>query len=101
MLAGLLLLAVCKKAKGEAVNVGNTQEITILQLANKIKEITRSHSLIEFHSLPKDDPKRRCPDTQKLEKLVSWKPSTTFEEGLKKTIMWFKSKSNLKLDPKT
>jgi nucleoside-diphosphate-sugar epimerase len=89
----LLLLATCKEAKGEAVNVGNTQEITILELANKIKGVTRCHSEIEFYPLPKDDPKRRCPDTNKLEKLVQWKPNVSFEEGLKKTITWFKQKS--------
>ena len=89
---GLLLLAACEKAKGEAVNVGNTQEITILELAKKIKEITRSNSEVEFRLLPKDDPKRRCPDTNKLEKLVKWKPNVTFEEGLKKTVNWFITK---------
>jgi nucleoside-diphosphate-sugar epimerase len=47
-------------------------------------------SEITFHSLLRDDPKRRCPDTNKLEKLVQWKPTVSFEEGLKKTITWFK-----------
>jgi UDP-glucuronate decarboxylase len=42
--------------------------------------------------LPRDDPKRRCPDTNKLEKLVQWKPTVSFEEGLKKTITWFTTK---------
>lgn len=45
----LLLLTACKKAKGEAVNVGNAQEMTILELARKIKEVTKCHSAIEFH----------------------------------------------------
>jgi UDP-glucuronate decarboxylase len=91
--AGLLLLASCKEAKGEAVNVGNAQEITILELAKKIKEITRCKSVVEFQPLPKDDPKRRCPDTHKLEKLVQWKPNVNFEDGLNKTITWFKQKA--------
>ncbi len=86
---GLMLLTVNPKAKGEAVNIGNAQEKTIFELATKIKEITKSKSEITFHPLPKDDPKRRCPDTTKLEKLVSWKPNVTFEEGLKRTIKWF------------
>ena len=88
---GLLLLAACKNAKGETANVGNAQEVTILELAKKIKEITNSDSPIEFRPLPKDDPKRRCPDTHKLEELVKWKPNVTFEEGLKRTINWFES----------
>jgi len=89
--AGLLQLAACKNAIGETANIGNAQEVTILELAKKIKEITNSNSPIEFRSLPKDDPKRRCPDTHKIETLVNWKPKITFEEGLKRTITWFTS----------
>ena len=88
-LTGLMLLVANSSAKGEVVNVGNTQEVTILELAEKIKELTKCKSVIEFHPLPKDDPKRRCPDTSKLEKLVRWKPNVTIEEGLKKTVKWF------------
>jgi UDP-glucuronate decarboxylase len=85
----LMLLTANSKAKGEVVNVGNTQEVTILELAKKIKEVTKCKSTIEFYPLPKDDPKRRCPDTSKIEKLVGWKPSVSFEEGLKRTVAWF------------
>ena len=88
-ITGLLLLATNPNAKGEVVNVGNTQEITIHELAQKIKEITQSKSPITFQPLPRDDPKRRCPDTTKLEKIVGWKPKIELQEGLKKTITWF------------
>lgn len=87
--ASLMLLTISDKAGGEVVNVGNAQEVTILELAKKIKELTKSSSSLTFHPLPKDDPKRRCPDTSKLEKLVGWKPEVRFEDGLKKTIAWF------------
>jgi len=87
-----MLLMINPKAKGEVVNVGNTQEATILELAKKVKETTKCKSTIEFHPLPKDDPKRRCPDTAKLEKLVGWKPNLSFEEGLQRTIAWFSQK---------
>ena len=86
---GLLLLVVNPSAKGEVVNVGNTQEVTILELAQKIKEITKCKSNIEFHPFPKDDPKRRCPDTGKLERFVGWKPDVSFEEGLERAVVWF------------
>jgi len=86
---GLMLLVASPNAKGEVVNVGNTHEVTILELAEKIKAITKCKSMIEFHSLPKDDPKRRCPDTGKLWRLFGWKPNVSFEEGLKKTVKWF------------
>jgi UDP-glucuronate decarboxylase len=89
---GLMLLMMNSHAKREVVNVGNTQEISILELAEKVKSITKCKSAIEFCSLPKDDPKRRCPDTTKLERLVEWKPKVRFEEGLERTIKWFVSK---------
>ena len=85
----LLLLISASNVKGEVVNVGNAQEVTILELAKNIKAVTKSKSPITFHPLPKDDPKRRCPDTTKLERLVGWKPNVSFEEGLKRTIGWF------------
>ncbi len=89
---GLMLLMINPQAKREVVNIGNTQEVTILELAKKVKEATKCKSTIEFHSLPKDDPKRRCPDTTKLERLVGWKPNVHFEEGLKRTVAWFSLK---------
>lgn len=89
---GLMLLTTSEKAKGEVVNVGNSQEKTILELTKKIKELTKCKSSLVFQPLPKDDPKRRCPDTGKLEKMVGWKPSVSFEKGLKRTITWFSLK---------
>jgi UDP-glucuronate decarboxylase len=89
---GLMLLTTSSAAKGKVVNVGNTKEITILELAQKIREVTKCKSEIEFHQLPKDDPKRRCPDTEKLEKLIGWKPSVDLEHGLKRTVTWFSNK---------
>jgi nucleoside-diphosphate-sugar epimerase len=56
------------------------------------KELTKCNSAIEFHPLPKDDPKRHCPDTTKLESIVGWKPKVNFEEGLKRTVTWFSQK---------
>ena len=67
---GLMLLMINPQAKREVVNVGNTQEVTILELAKKVKEATKCKSTIEFQSLPKDDPKRRCPDTASLRNLL-------------------------------
>ena len=80
----LMLLMISPWTRGEVVNIGNTKEVTILELAKKVKETTKCKSAIEFHPLPKDDLKRRCPDTTKLEKVVGWKPNVGFEEGLEK-----------------
>lgn len=85
----LMLLVSCEKAKGEVVNVGNTQEVTILELAQKIREYLGGQSEIVFGPLPKDDPKRRKPDVAKLQSLVGWVPKVGFEEGLKRTLQWF------------
>jgi UDP-glucuronate decarboxylase len=89
---GLMLLTTNEKAKGEVANIGNTQEVTILELATRIKEITKCKSPVTFHPLPKDDPKRRCPDINKLEAFLGWKPQVELEEGLKRTITWFSLK---------
>lgn len=89
-ITALMLLTTSDKAKGEVVNVGNSQEVTILELAEKIKELTKSGSGLSFHPLPKDDPKRRCPDTAKMEKLLGWKPKISLDLGLKRTIEWFR-----------
>ena len=85
----LILLASSDNVKCEVVNVGNTQEVTILELAERIREATKCKVAIEFYPLPKDDPKRRCPNITKLEELICWKPKVSFQEGLKKTVLWF------------
>jgi dTDP-glucose 4,6-dehydratase len=72
------------------VNMGNPDEFTILQLAEKIKLLTNSKSRIVFNALPEDDPKVRMPDITKAKKLLDWEPQVKLEEGLKKTINWFK-----------
>jgi len=92
-ITGLMLLTTNTKAKGEVVNLGNAQEITILQLAKKIKQLTKSKSRFTFYPLPKGDPKRRSPDTDKMKKLLCWKPKISLEQGLKRTIEWFRRKN--------
>jgi UDP-glucuronate decarboxylase len=71
------------------INLGNPEEHTILELAEKIIDLTGSKSKIVFKPLPQDDPKRRCPDISKAEKELNWKPKTPLEVGLKKTIEYF------------
>jgi UDP-glucuronate decarboxylase len=87
--AGLMLLTASDNNTGEVVNVGNSKEVTILELAKRIRELTKSSSELTFHPLPEDDPRRRCPDTSKVEKLLSWKPRISMESGLKRTVEWF------------
>jgi UDP-glucuronate decarboxylase len=87
---GLLKFVYKKEALGEVINLGNNTEYTINQLANLIKELTGSNSKIVYKPLPIDDPVRRCADLSKAKRLLNWEPSTSLEEGLIKTIAWFK-----------
>jgi len=73
------------------VNLGNPQEITILELAEKIIELTNSKSKIVFKPLPDDDPKKRKPDITLAKEKLNWKPITTLEQGLIKTIDYFEN----------
>jgi len=82
--------AACSKHPGQVFNIGNPNEITILELADEIKSITGSSSEITFKPLPEDDPVRRKPDISKAKKLLNWEPKTALRDGLKKTIEWFK-----------
>jgi len=71
------------------VNLGNTSEFTILELAEKIISLTGSSSPIVFKSLPADDPQQRQPDITLAKKYLDWNPRYNFETGLKKTIEYF------------
>jgi UDP-glucuronate decarboxylase len=87
---GILRLASSSAGRGEIVNIGNNNETKIIDLAMLIKKMTSSSSEIVFQPLPADDPKRRCPDVSKAKKLLGWTPRTSLEEGLSRTIKWFR-----------
>lgn len=71
------------------VNVGNPNEFTIRELADKVIRLTGSKAGIIFKNLPQDDPKQRCPDIALAKKIVKWEPKVQLEEGLIKTISYF------------
>lgn len=91
MVNGLKLAMFNKKAKGEVFNLGNPSEKTILELANLIKKLVNSSSEIVFEELPQDDPKIRRPDISKAQKVLGWEQKISLEEGLPKTIEYFRS----------
>lgn len=72
------------------VNLGNPEEHAILELAKKIIGLSASKSGIEFRELPVDDPKVRQPDISKAKSLLRWEPKVSMDDGLKKTIEWFR-----------
>jgi len=74
------------------VNLGNPTEYSILELAKKIIKLTNSKSKIIYKPLPEDDPKQRKPDITKVKTTLQWQPKISLNEGLKKTINWFKEK---------
>ena len=87
---GILKIVHIDEANGEVINLGSNKEYTILDLARIIKELADSNSKIVFKPLPVDDPLYRCPVITKAKKILNWEPTTTLEEGLEKTIAWFK-----------
>jgi dTDP-glucose 4,6-dehydratase len=76
----------------DPVNIGNPRELTIEQIARKIIEMTGSKSRIVYKPLPEDDPKVRQPDITRARTLLGWEPKVSLEEGLAKTIDYFRSK---------
>ncbi|NDQ56840.1 MAG: SDR family oxidoreductase [Acidipila sp.] len=70
-------------------NIGNPQEITIHEFAERVRVLTATKSPIIFEPLPQDDPKRRCPDITKAKKLLGWEPKVGLDEGLRLTLAYF------------
>jgi nucleoside-diphosphate-sugar epimerase len=75
----------------DPVNLGNPQEMTLLDLAKRILRLTGSASPIVFHPLPQDDPRVRQPDITRARTLLGWAPRVDVDEGLGKTIEWFRA----------
>ncbi len=78
------------------VNLGNPEEFSILQLVKELERIMGMRLKMEFKPLPEDDPKRRKPDISRATRLLHWKPVVCLEEGLKKTVDYFRDKLNKK-----
>ena len=74
------------------INIGNPQEMTIEQIARLIIEMTRSKSTIVYEPLPTDDPKVRQPDITLARTLLGWEPKVSLEQGLSRTIDYFRTK---------
>ncbi len=91
LISALLKMMNAENFKGP-VNIGNPAEFTVLDLAKKIVKLTGSPSKIVFKPLPSDDPVRRCPDISLAKEKLSWEPRVALEEGLLKTIEYFREK---------
>jgi len=87
-IAGILKTITSSAARKEVFNLGNPEEVTILDVASKVKRITATSSSIVYKALPRDDPRRRCPQISKATRLLSWSPRISLEDGLTRTISW-------------
>jgi dTDP-glucose 4,6-dehydratase len=85
---GILRLA--KSNEHFPVNIGNPDEFTILQCAQRVLEVTGSKSEIRFHNLPQDDPKQRRPDITKARTLLGWEPTIDLDTGLRLSLDYFR-----------
>ncbi|MGD9578102.1 MAG: UDP-glucuronic acid decarboxylase family protein [Syntrophorhabdus sp.] len=73
------------------INIGNPHEVSIREIAGKVVNLSKSKSTIVYEDLPEDDPRRRCPDITKAKQLLDWSPDIALDEGLKKTIEYFRN----------
>ncbi|MHC4196369.1 MAG: UDP-glucuronic acid decarboxylase family protein [Planctomycetota bacterium] len=76
----------------DPVNIGNPSEITVLQLAQEIIELTSTRGKVVFKPLPQDDPKVRRPDISKAQRVLGWEPKVDRQDGLKETVAYFAQK---------
>ena len=85
------VLAAIDRGDELPVNLGNPQEVTVLELAETIIRLAASKSRIDHHELPVDDPRQRRPDIRRAHELLGWQPEVGLEDGLRKTLEYFRS----------
>lgn len=89
MVRGLIALMECDDAAMEPVNLGNPEECTVLELAERVMALTGRAAALRFLPLPQDDPRRRRPDIARARALLGWQPTTPLDLGLRRTAAWF------------
>lgn len=92
LVEGIYRLMRCERS--EPINLGNPDEMTILEFARKVVELTHSKSEIVYKTLPEDDPRVRQPDITRAREHLKWEPKVDLEEGLKRTLDWFEGISD-------
>jgi UDP-glucuronate decarboxylase len=90
LIEGIVRMMATRRGFTGPVNLGNPQELSILDLAERVIRLTRSQSRVRFKPLPEDDPKQRRPDVRLAVKQLKWKPRVAIDDGLKETIRYFR-----------
>jgi UDP-glucuronate decarboxylase len=90
LVEALMRLIQVEQLPNRPMNLGNPEEVTVLELAKLVLRLTGSKSKLEFTGLPVDDPARRCPDITRAMRMIEWTPSTPLEHGLTKTMRYFR-----------
>ncbi len=88
------ILRLLQSDEPEPTNIGNPSEMTILQFAEKVRELTGNKSEIVYKPLPEDDPKVRQPDISKAKRVLNWEPKVDLDQGLAVTLEYFKKRVN-------
>lgn len=91
LVEGIISAMTAKNTKGEVINLGNPDERKIAEIATIIKQLTGTKSKFVNEAAPEEDPLRRKPDIEKAKRLLGWEPKIPLEEGLQKTIEYFRS----------
>lgn len=89
LVRGILLLL--DHDEHRPVNLGDSEEVTIRELAERVRRLVGGESRVRFHPLPEDDPRQRRPDTTRALDVLGWKPVVPLEEGLSRTVDWFRA----------
>jgi len=92
LIEGFLRLMATDKDITGPVNLGNPNEFTMLELAEKVVKLTGNETSLQLRPLPQDDPKQRQPVIKEAKRLLGWEPKVMLDEGLKKTIAYFKER---------
>jgi len=95
LVEGIYKLTTFEGLQGIVMNLGSPDEFQIIEVANLVRRLVGTKSDVVFHSLPEDDPKRRCPDISKAKRLLDWYPEVPLNEGLAKTIKYFERVLNM------
>jgi dTDP-glucose 4,6-dehydratase len=83
-----------RSTEARPVNIGNPHEMSVLEIARMVIEVSGSESEVVYEPLPEDDPKRRCPEISRAREVLGWEPRVGAREGLNRTLKWFAGRSN-------